>query len=176
MALQSAATSRLTELLDPMVTSMGYHLVRVKMSGGRRKTLQIMAERPDGTMNVDDCADLSGALSALLDVEDPIQGEYFLEVSSPGIDRPLVSATDFERYQGHLAKIKMEIPLEGRKKFIGTLCGVDDGGVLLDMRDAAPDARRVKLAIDEMAEAQLVLTDQLIEESLREGKARNEQE
>lgn len=134
--------------------------------GGKRKTLQIMAERPDGSMDVDDCARLSRALSEVLEAADPMAEEYVLEVSSPGIDRPLIDAADFARFTGHLARVELKLPLDGRRRFTGTIIGVDNGEVLMETGgDKAPG--RVRLPLSELAEAKLILTDRLIQESLK---------
>src|ERR1700744_2732612 len=125
------AMSHLEPILTPAIEAAGYRLVRLRLMGGKTKTLQIMAERPDGSMNVDDCAELSRALSDFLDKEDPIEGEYLLEVSSPGIDRPLTRITDFARWSGHEAKIELGAPdATGRRRFKGTLLGLDGNDVL----------------------------------------------
>jgi len=116
-------------VIAPTIEAMGYDLVRVVLGGGKNPTLQIMAERKDGQpMSVDDCADISHAASALLDVEDPISGAYMLEVSSPGVDRPLTKPADFERFMGEMARIEMRIPVEGRRRFKGRLMGLTDAG------------------------------------------------
>src|ERR1700744_773202 len=126
--------SHLEPILTPAIEKAGYRLVRLRIMGGKVKTLQIMAERPDGTMNVEDCAILSRALSEFLDAEDPLEGEYDLEVSSPGIDRPLTRLTDFARWSGHEAKIELVAPDEtGRKKFKGLLLGLDGGDVMFEV-------------------------------------------
>jgi len=169
MSAKSELAIRVSEAIRPLIEAMGFELVRVKLMGSRRKTLQIMAERPDGSMTVEDCAELSNALSALLDVEDLIAGEYALEVSSPGIDRPLVRPLDFERYNGHLAKIKMDLPLDGRKRFVGVISGLEGDAVIIDLKDASPEHRRVSLPLEQIDEAKLVLTDRLIEASLAEA-------
>ncbi len=155
--------SHLEEVLSPAVEAAGYRLVRLRLIGGKTKTLQIMAERPDGTMNVEDCARLSRALSEFLEREDPVEGDYLLEVSSPGIDRPLTRVTDFARWSGHEAKLELNAPDEaGRKKFKGTLLGLDGNDVVLDAA-----GQRLKFAFGAIAEAKLVLTDKLIAEDLR---------
>jgi len=134
--------------------------------GGRRKTLQVMAERADGTMNVEDCAQLSRALSAFLEREDPIEGEYVLEVSSPGIDRPLTRLTDFARWAGHEAKLELTAAdAAGRKRFKGRLLGLDGTDIVLEVEGA-----RLAFARANIAEAKLVLTDKLIEEDLKSRK------
>lgn len=134
--------------------------------GGKHKTLQVMAERPDGTMNVEDCAQLSRALSEFLDREDPIEGEYVLEVSSPGIDRPLTRITDFARWSGHEAKLELAAPdANGRKRFKGLLLGLDGNDVVFEV-----DGQRMKIPFRAIAEAKLVLTDKLVEEDLKARK------
>jgi ribosome maturation factor RimP len=158
---------RIADIIAPVVDAMGFSLVRVRLMGGKTATLQIMAEKPDGTMEVDDCASLSHQLSAVLDVEDPIEGEYNLEVSSPGIDRPLTRPEDFERWAGWVAKLETEDLIDGRKRFRGTLQGVEDGEILIEIEEGI-----VGLQFDWLADAKLVMTDDLIAESLRARKAR----
>src|SRR5690242_14302836 len=133
--------------------------------GGRRKTLQVMAERADGTMNVEDCAQLSRALSAFLEREDPIEGEFELEVSSPGIDRPLTRLTDFARWAGHEAKLELFAPVDGRKRFRGKLLGLDGQDVTIESQ-----GQRYAIPFKGIAEAKLVLTDALIAEDLKARK------
>jgi ribosome maturation factor RimP len=158
--------SQLEEVIEPAVEAAGFRLVRLRLMGGKTKTLQIMAEREDGTMNVEDCAKLSRALSEFLDAEDPIEGEYLLEVSSPGIDRPLTRVTDFARWSGHEAKLELIAPQEdGRKRFKGTLLGLDGTDVVLDA-----DGARLKFPFKAISEAKLVLTDKLIAEDLKARK------
>lgn len=150
--------NRLEELIAPTLESMGYGLVRVQVQGKQRPTLQVMAERQDAKpMTVDDCADISRALSALLDVEDPIAGAYVLEVSSPGIDRPLTRITDFDVWAGHEAKMESVAPVDGRKRFRGTLLGNEDGMVRIRI-----ESGEVKVPFDDIRSAKLVLTDALI--------------
>ncbi|MBU6298339.1 MAG: ribosome maturation factor RimP [Alphaproteobacteria bacterium] len=153
--------SQLEPILAPVVEAAGYRLVRLRLMGGKRKTLQVMAEREDGTMNVDDCAALSHALSEFLEQDDPIEGDYVLEVSSPGIDRPLIRLTDFARWSGHEAKLETVAPIDGRKRFRGTLLGLDGSDVVVET-----GGQRLKLPFRAVAEAKLVLTDKLIEEDL----------
>ena len=129
--------ARVAHMVEPVVAGLGYRLVRVKVGAQNGTTLQIMAERPDGSMTVDDCERMSRDLSPALDVEDPIGRAYHLEVSSPGIDRPLVRRSDFERWAGHVAKIELARPLDGRKRFRGKLAGVDGDRVGLVLDDAA---------------------------------------
>ena len=151
---------RLEAIIAPTVESMGFELVRVMLTGGRRPTLQVMAERADGSgMNVDDCADISRTISAVLYVEDPIAGEYTLEVSSPGIDRPLTRLKDFRSYAGFEARVDMVAPIDGRKRFNGRLIGVDDADRVLV--ETEPGVRQA-LPFEGMARAKLVLTDELV--------------
>ena len=151
--------NRLEALIAPSLDAMGYELVRVQLQGKQRLTLQIMADRKDGVMMaVEDCADISRALSALLDVEDPISGAYSLEVSSPGIDRPLTRAKDFEQWAGFEAKLEAAQPIEGRKRFKGKLLGLDDGG---NVR-LAIETGEVAIPFADVRGAKLVLNDELI--------------
>jgi ribosome maturation factor RimP len=160
------ALVQLEPIITPAVEAAGYRLVRLRLIGGKRKTLQVMAERPDGSMNVDDCARLSRALSEFLDKEDPIEGEYVLEVSSPGIDRPLTRITDFARWAGHEARIELIAPdANGQKRFKGLLLGLNGNDVLIEV-----DGARIAFAFRTIAEAKLVLTDKLIAEDLRARK------
>jgi ribosome maturation factor RimP len=160
--------ARVERLLSPSIEDMGYALVRVRMMGGRsRPTLQVMAERRDGAeMTVDDCAALSRAVSALLDVEDPIPAAYLLEVSSPGIDRPLVRLGDFERFAGHEARLETAQPIDGRRRYKGRLLGVEGERIRLALDGDA--ARVVEIPFSALAEAKLVLTDELIRDSLKQ--------
>jgi ribosome maturation factor RimP len=168
MLAKAPIDRRIATLIEPAVAGLGFRLVRVRVMGGRRLTLQIMAERPDGRMEVDDCARLSHALSALLDVEDPIDREYSLEVSSPGIDRPLTRLEDFERWKGWTAKLETDAPVEGRKRFKGDLLGTDGADVLI----ALEGGQTARLPFDALDDAKLVLTDALIEASLKAQKDR----
>jgi len=150
--------AEIDRLIAPSLEAMGYEIVRVMISGNQRVVLQIMAERSsDGGMNVEDCANVSRAVAAILDVEDPLSGAYTLEVSSPGIDRPLTRLADFERFAGFEAKIEVLVPVDGRRRFSGRLAGLDDGDVLLH-----GDEGEVRLAFAEIAKAKLKLTDELI--------------
>lgn len=153
---------RVAKVVEPVLDGMGFRLVRVKMSGS---TLQIMAERPDGSFTIDDCEQASRAISPLLDVEDVISSRYFLEMSSPGIDRPLVRAQDFERWAGHEAKIEMAVPQAGRKRFRGLLEGYEEGEVrvFIDNPEGGPEKLLIGLPFADIDEAKLVLTDSLIE-------------
>ena len=171
--LEQGIAARVAAIAAPVLTGLGYRLVRVRVSGTEGCTVQIMAERPDGSMPIEDCEAASRALSPVFDMEDPIEREYRLEISSPGIDRPLVRRSDFERYAGHEAKIEMAVPLDGRKRLRGILTGVEGEAARLRRRDAAEgEPAEVLLPITDMSEARLVLTDALVAESLRRGKER----
>jgi ribosome maturation factor RimP len=168
---ETGVAARVAAIAAPVLADLGFRLVRVRLSGRDGGTLQIMAERPDGTMNVEGCEAASRALSPVLDIEDPVEGAYNLELSSPGIDRPLVRVSDFVRWAGHLARIEMERAVDGRKRFRGTLAGVDGEAAKL-IRDDAKEGEpaEVLLPIADMAEARLVLTDALVAEALRRAK------
>ena len=165
MIAKAPFDQRLAALLIPSIEGMGFELVRLRLMAGKKATLQIMAERSDGTMEVEDCAELSRQISAVLDVEDPIEREYTLEVSSPGIDRPLTRLTDFDRWEGYEVKIETSEMIEGRKRFKGILAGTDGNEVLLEI-----DEGTIGLEFDWLADAKLVLTDDLVTESLRRSK------
>ena len=167
--------ARVAAIAEPVLEGLGYRLVRVKVSGADGGTVQIMAERPDGSMTVEDCENASRALSPVLDVADPIERAYRLEVSSPGLDRPLVRKSDFERYAGHLARIEMEIPVDGRKRFRGLLLGTQGDMARLRRDDADNEAPEALLRIGDMSEAKLLLTDDLVAQALRREKAAKRQ-
>jgi ribosome maturation factor RimP len=163
LARETGPAQRVAALAEPVLADMGFRLVRVKMSG---PTLQIMAERPDGTFSIDDCEAVSRALSPILDVEDVVASRYHLEVSSPGIDRPLVRPSDFEAWAGHEAKIEMAVPVAGRKRFKGNLEGYAEGEVRLFIENpegAAKEPVLIGVPFADISDAKLVLTDQLIE-------------
>jgi ribosome maturation factor RimP len=163
--------ARVAALAEPVLAELGYRLVRVRVSGLAGCTVQIMAERPDGTMMIEDCETASRALSPVLDAADPIEGAYRLEISSPGIDRPLVRHSDFDRYAGHMAHIEMLAPIEGRRRFRGELSGTKGECVRLRCDDTTgPEGAEVLLRINDMMEAKLVLTDALVSEALRRSK------
>jgi ribosome maturation factor RimP len=169
---EQGIAARVAATVEPVLVGLGYRLVRVKLSGLDGCTLQIMAERPDGTMTVDDCEAVSRALSPVLDVADPIDRPYRLEVSSPGIDRPLVRRSDFERFAGHVIKVEMAVAVQGRRRFRGLLLGVEGEAARIRRDDVAPgEANEILLAIEDIAEAKLVLSESLIVESLRRGKS-----
>ena len=152
-------TARVAAIIAPSIEAMGYELVRVHLLGGRSPVLQVMAERADrAAMTVDDCAAISRAVSALLDVEDPIDGSFALEVSSPGIDRPLARRVDFERFAGHLARVETRSPVDGRKRFRGVVRGLDGDAVVLELEQG----ERTLVPFAEIQRAKLVLTDELL--------------
>lgn len=169
---ESGVAARVAAIVEPVVEDLGYRLVRVRVTGTNGCTVQIMAERPDGTMSVSDCEAVSRAVSPALDVDDPIDRAYHLEISSPGIDRPLVRAQDFTRWAGYEAKVEMAVPLSGRKRFRGVIEGAEGAIALIRLPDAPEDTDPVaRLPIGDIGEARLVLTDDLIRESLRRGTA-----
>ena len=161
-------SARVAEIVAPSIAAMGYDLVRVQLMGDRAPVLQVMAERSDRAgMTVEDCAEISRAVSALLDVEDPIEGTYSLEVSSPGIDRPLVALKDYERFAGHLAKVETRVPVDGRKRFRGSLAGVEGEQVRLDLVDDGS----VLLPFEQISRAKLIITDELLAAAAAEQRA-----
>ncbi|SCA55606.1 Ribosome maturation factor RimP [Candidatus Terasakiella magnetica] len=160
----SSEIKRIEEIIAPTLTDLGYAIVRLQMQGDRHQTLQIMAERLDRKiMDVDDCAKISRAISPLLDVDDPIEDPYSLEVSSPGVDRPLVRAEDFERFAGFEAKVEMSYLIDGRKRFTGRLVGLVDGNVQILVDGVAQD-----LPFEDVVKAKLVLTDDLLAAASKE--------
>src|SRR6476659_6497450 len=172
LVVEPGLPARVATIVEPVIEQLGYRLVRVRVSSAEGCTVQIMAERPDGTMSVEDCEAVSRALSPVLDVADPIERAYRLEISSPGIDRPLVRRTDFERYLGFLVKVEMAVAHQGRKRFRGMLQGVEGDTIRLRRDDirAGEDAE-VLLVMAHISNARLVLTAELAAESMRRGKA-----
>ncbi len=166
---KTAIDRRLAEIITPVIEDLGYELVRVRLQGGKTATLQIMADRPEGGINVDDCAKISTAVSATLDVEDPIEDNYYLEVSSPGIDRPLTRLKDFASFEGYEARLDLNQAIDGRKKFKGLLAGVEGTEVLINIEDQG-QTHTIGLEFDLLSDAKLVLTDELIKEMLRQKK------
>ena len=162
---KSAIEKKLLEMINPIITDMGFELVRLRLISGKEITLQIMATRPNGFINVDECAELSTSISALLDVEDPIIDAYSLEVSSPGIDRPLTRIKDFEEFEGYDARLETFELIDGRKRFKGTLAGINGSEILINV-----DEGTIGLEFEWLAEAKLVLTDELIKEMLKQRK------
>ncbi|MFX0542370.1 ribosome maturation factor RimP [Roseovarius sp. S4756] len=163
---KAAIDRRMAEIITPVIEDLGLELVRVRLMGGKYHTLQIMVDRPEGGIEVDECAKVSTAVSATLDVEDPLTDPYTLEVSSPGIDRPLTRLKDFEAFEGYEAKIETNELIDGRKRFKGVLAGVEGTEVLINVEEGT-----IGLEFDWLADAKLVLTDELIKEMLRQRKA-----
>jgi ribosome maturation factor RimP len=163
---KTAIDRRLAEIVTPTIEDLGFELVRIRLMGGNTKTLQIMADRPEGGIDVDDCGRISTAVSAILDVEDPIEEAYNLEVSSPGIDRPLTRLKDFDAWKGYEAKLETSEMIDGRKRFKGQLAGTEGDEVLIEI-----DEGTIGLKFDWLSDAKLVLTDELITEMLRQKKA-----
>jgi ribosome maturation factor RimP len=171
LIVDSGLAARVAAVAEPVLEGLGFRLVRVRVSGTDGCTVQIMAERPDGTMSVEDCETVSRALSPVLDADDPVDRAYRLELSSPGLDRPLVRQSDFERYAGNVVKIEMAVAVDGRKRFRGQLLGVEGNQARIQRDDApAGEPADILLTIEEMAEAKLVLTDALVAEALRRSK------
>ncbi|SIO49095.1 ribosome maturation factor RimP [Rhodovulum sp. ES.010] len=170
LVAKTAIDRRLAGILTPVIEGMGYELVRVRLMGGKIKTLQLMAERPDGGIEVDDCAEISTAVSAVLDVEDPVEDAYTLEVSSPGIDRPLTRLKDFETWEGYEAKLETTELIDGRRRFKGLLAGLEDGEVLIEITGADGQPVTIGLEFDWLSDAKLVLTEELIREMLKARK------
>ncbi len=161
----AAIDRRLADIIQPVIEGMGFELVRVRLMGSKYSTVQIMVERPDGGIEVDECAEISNAISALLDVEDPIDEKYTLEVSSPGIDRPLTRLRDFATWEGYEAKIETIELIDGRRRFKGKLAGVTDDEVLVNIEEGT-----IGLKFAWLSDAKLLLTDDLISELLRQRK------
>jgi ribosome maturation factor RimP len=168
--VETGLEARIAHIVEPVLADLGYRLVRVKVSAMNGTTVQIMAERPDGSMTVEDCEKVSRDVSPVLDVEDPIDRAYNLEVSSPGIDRPLVRRSDFERHAGHVAKIELMRPQDGRKRYRGRLAGLEGDGIRVELEGVAEGTPPVVVPLAEIDDAKLVLTDALIRESLSDQK------
>jgi ribosome maturation factor RimP len=167
---ETGLAAQLAALAEPVLNDLGFRLVRVTISGRNGTTVQIMAERPDGTITVEECAEISRNLSPLFDAHDPLPGQYALEVSSPGIDRPLARVSDFETWAGYQAKVELKQPVSGRRRFRGVLEGVENGEVRIEVDVAELGRQVVGLPVELIAEARLLLTDDLIRESLRRAK------
>jgi ribosome maturation factor RimP len=163
---KAAIDRRMAEIITPVIEDLGYELVRVRLMTGKNTILQIMADKPEGGIEVDDCAKISTAVGATLDVEDPIVEEYALEVSSPGIDRPLTRLKDFENFEGYEVKIETTELIDGRRRFKGQLAGTDGNDVLINVEEGT-----IGLQFNWLSDAKLVLTDELIAEMLRQRKA-----
>ena len=163
---KAAIDRRMAEIITPVIEDLGFELVRVRLMSGKQTTLQIMADKPEGGIEVDDLAQINTAVGAVLDVEDPILDEYTLEVSSPGIDRPLTRLKDFDAFEGYEAKIETEELIDGRRRFKGELAGIEGDEVLINVAEGT-----IGLKFDWLSDAKLVLTDELITEMLRQRKA-----
>lgn len=163
---KTAIDRRLADIVGPVIEGLGFELVRIRLMGGRTRTLQIMADRPEGGIDVDDCAVISTAVSAVLDVEDPVEENYVLEVSSPGIDRPLTRLKDFDMWAGWEARIETTELIDGRRRFKGTLAGIEGDEVLINVEEGT-----IGLSFDWLSDAKLMLTEELITEMLRQKKA-----
>jgi ribosome maturation factor RimP len=172
LIVETGIDARVAQIIEPVIVELGYQLVRVKLSNQNGLTLQIMAERPDGTMTVNDCEAISMAISPVLDVEDPIDKQYNLEISSPGIDRPMVRKGDFLKWQGHIIKCETSVMVEGRKRFKGKILQVTEEGFVLE-RDQIGygEEPQVNIPFASLAEGRLILTDDLIRDALKADKA-----
>jgi ribosome maturation factor RimP len=166
---KAAIDRRIAEIIGPTVEGLGFELVRVRLLGGKTKTIQVMADRPDGGIEVADCATISTAVSAVLDVEDPLDEAYTLEVSSPGIDRPLTRLKDFDAWQGYEARIETSDLIDGRRRFRGVLDGTEGDEVLIAIEENGEEVT-IGLKFDWLSDAKLILTDELIREMLRQKK------
>ncbi|MBB3976485.1 ribosome maturation factor RimP [Rhizobium azooxidifex] len=172
LIVETGLDRRVAEIIEPTIEQIGYRLVRVRLSAQNGMTLQIMCERNDGTMTVEDCEAVSMAISPVLDVEDPVDKAYHLEVSSPGIDRPMVRRSDFSRWQGHLVKCETSILIDGRKRFRGKIASADADGFTVERdQPAYGEEPTVAIPFSALAEAKLILTDDLIRDALRADKA-----
>jgi ribosome maturation factor RimP len=167
---KTAIDRRLADIVGPVIESMGFELVRIRLMGGNTRTLQVMADRPDGGIIVEDCAQISLAISAVLDVEDPIEDNYHLEVSSPGIDRPLTRLKDFDIWNGYEARIETTELISGRRRFKGNLAGTEGDEVLIEIEESGAPVT-IGLKFDWLSDAKLILNDDLIAEMLRQRKA-----
>lgn len=172
LVTETGVDARVAEIVEPIIQSLDMRLVRVRSSGQNGLTVQIMAERNDGTMSVEDCEAVSRAISPALDVDDPVQKAYHLEISSPGIDRPLVRRSDFVRWEGHLARCDASVLINGRKRFRGFIRDVTETGFSVERDQPAYGEENIAvIPFSALAEAKLVLTDELVRESLRADKA-----
>ncbi len=167
---KTAIDRRLADIVGPVIEGLGFELVRIRLMGGRTRTLQIMADRPDGGIEVDDCATISTAVSAVLDVEDPVEDNYILEVSSPGIDRPLTRLKDFDVWADYEARLETTELIDGRRRFKGELRGTEGDEVLIEIEEPTGKVT-IGLKFDWLSDAKLILTDDLIAEMLRQKKA-----
>lgn len=171
LVAKTSIDRRLAEIVRPTIEGMGYELVRIRLMGGQRKTLQIMADRPGGGIEVEDCARISTAVGAVLDVEDPLEEAYTLEVSSPGIDRPLTRLKDFDDWEGFEARLETSELIDGRRRFKGVLAGTEGDEVLIGIEGPDGEPVTIGLKFDWLSDAKLVLTDELIREALTQKKS-----
>lgn len=172
LMVESGVEAQVANIIEPEIEELGFRLVRVKLSGLNGLTLQIMAERPDGTMSVGDCEKVSRAIAPVLDIEDPIANAYHLEMSSPGIDRPLVRKSDFEKWAGHMAKLETRQMIDGRKRYKGTILSVEGDDIIFRRESVAEgESENFTLPAGEILEAKLILTDDLIREALQRDKS-----
>ncbi|MEP2942241.1 MAG: ribosome maturation factor RimP [Hyphomicrobiales bacterium] len=167
---ETGLDARIASIVEPVIEDLGFRLVRVRITGLNGMTVQIMAERTDGTIGIHECEEISKNIAPVLDAEDPISKAYHLEVSSPGIDRPLARASDFDRWSGHAAKMELTVPNDGRRRYRGTLLGTKEGSQGLQIGVEIPDAPadqedKVWLPLDTIGEAKLIMTDKLMEEA-----------
>lgn len=167
---KTAIDRRLADIVGPVIEGLGFELVRIRLMGGRTRTLQIMADRPEGGIEVDDCATISTAVSAVLDVEDPVEDNYILEVSSPGIDRPLTRLKDFDVWADYEARLETTELIDGRRRFKGELRGTEGDEVLIEIEEPTGKVT-IGLKFEWLSDAKLILTDELIAEMLRQKKA-----
>ena len=171
LIIETGLEGQVAAIIEPVINAMGFQLVRIRTNGENGLTLQIMAERVDGTMSVAGCEEISRAISPVLEVEDPIERAYHLELSSPGIDRPMVRKGDFARWDGHLVKIETTVLVENRKRFRGWISDVTETSFVIDRDDPAPDeVAQVTIPFDTLAEGKLILTDELIDAALKADK------
>jgi ribosome maturation factor RimP len=169
LVAKTAIDRRLADIVGPVIEGMGFELIRLRLMGGKTRVLQIMADRPDGGIGVDECGEISTAVSAVLDVEDPVEENYILEVSSPGIDRPLTRLKDFEVWKGWEARVETGELIDGRRRFKGDLAGVEGDEILITIEEAGEEVT-IGLKFDWLSDAKLILTDALIAEMLRQKK------
>ncbi len=167
---KTAIDRRLADIVTPVIEGLGFELVRIRLMGGKTRILQIMADKPEGGIEVDDCGAISTAVSAVLDVEDPIEDNYILEVSSPGIDRPLTRLKDFDMWKGWEARVETTELIDGRRRFKGILQGTEGNEVLIEIEDSG-ETLTIGLQFDWLSDAKLILTEDLITEMLRQKKA-----
>jgi ribosome maturation factor RimP len=169
LVAKTAIDRRLADIVGPVIEGMGFELVRIRLMGGKTRTLQIMADKPDGGIDVDDCGEISTAVSLVLDVEDPVEDQYILEVSSPGIDRPLTRLKDFDTWSGWEARVETTELIDGRRRFKGTLQGTEGDEVLIEIEEGG-EMLTVGLKFEWLSDAKLILTEELITEMLRQRK------